>query len=53
VKPFGDRLPKCSAPSFHKKAPGRLPSELAQALGPVVGTIGSLTEKIEDYDRRT
>ena len=52
VKSFGHRLPKCSAPSFHKKVPGRLPSELAGALGPMVETIGSLTEKIKDYDRR-
>jgi transposase len=40
VKSFGHRLPKCSAPSFHKKGPGRLPSELAEALGPMVETIG-------------
>jgi transposase len=52
VKSFGYRLPKCSAPSFHKKVPVHLPSELAEALGPIVETIGSLTEKIKDYDRR-
>jgi transposase len=52
VKSFGYRLPKCSAPSFHKKVPGLLPSELVEALGPIVETIGSLTEKIKDYDRR-
>jgi transposase len=52
VKSFGYRLPKCSAPSFHKKVPGQLPSELAEVLGPIVETVGSLTEKIKDYDRR-
>jgi len=52
VKSFGHRLPKCSTGSFHKKVPGQLPSELAEVLGPVVETIGSLTEKIKDYDRR-
>ena len=52
VKSFGYRLPKCSTPSFHKKVPGHLPSELAEVLGPIVETIGSLTEKIKDYDRR-
>jgi transposase len=52
VKSFGYRLPKCSTPSFHKKVPGQLPSELAEVLGPIVETIGSLTEKIKDYDRR-
>jgi transposase len=53
VKSFGYRLPKCSAPSFHKKVPGHLPSELAEVLGPIVEIVGSLTEKIKDYDRRT
>ena len=52
VKSFGHRLPKCSAPSFHKKVSGQLPSELAEVLGPIVETVGSLTEKIKDYDRR-
>jgi transposase len=51
VKSFGYRLPKCSTPSFHKKVPGQLPSELAEVLGPIVETVGSLTEKIKDYDR--
>jgi transposase len=52
VKSFGYRLPKCSSPSFHKKVPGQLPSGLAEVLGPIVETVGSLTEKIKDYDRR-
>ncbi len=52
VKSFGYRLPKCSTPSFHKKVPDQLPSELAEVLGPIVETIGSLTEKIKDFDRR-
>jgi len=52
VKSFGARLPRCSARSFHKKVRNQLPSELAEALGPVVETITSLTEQIEDYDRR-
>jgi hypothetical protein len=43
---------RISTPSFHKKVPGQLPSELAEVLGPIVETIGSLTEKIKDYDRR-
>jgi transposase len=52
VKSFGARLPKCSAQSFHKKVADALPSELTEALEDVVKTIGSLTEKIRDYDRR-
>ena len=43
---------RISTPSFHKKVPGQLPSELAEVLGPIVETIGLLTEKIKDYDRR-
>src|SRR5215208_2700091 len=52
VKSFGARLPKCSAESFHKKAADVLPSELAEALEDVVETVGSLTERIRDYERR-
>jgi transposase len=52
VKSFGARLPKCSAESFHKKVTDALPSELAEALGGVVETITSLTERIRDYERR-
>lgn len=52
VKSFGARLPQCSAQSFHKKVAGTLPSELAEALEDVVETIGKLTEKIRDYERR-
>lgn len=52
VKSFGARLPGCSAESFHKKVADQLPDELAEALEDVVETIGSLTEKIRDYDRR-
>ena len=52
VKSFGARLPKCSAESFHKKVADALPSELAEALGGVVETITSLTERIRDYERR-
>jgi transposase len=35
-----------------QKDPGQLPSGLAEVLGPIVETVGSLTEKIKDYDRR-
>jgi transposase len=52
VKSFGARLPKCSAESFHTKVADALPSELAEALQDVVKTIGSLTERIKDYERR-
>jgi transposase len=45
-------LPKCSARSFHKRAEEHIPEALRPALGPVLEQIGSLTERIRDYDRR-
>jgi transposase len=52
VKSFGARLPKCPARSFHKKAKEHIPEELLPALGPLLETIGSLTERIRDYERQ-
>ena len=52
VKSFGHRLPKCPARSFHKRATEHIPEALLPALGPVLEQIGSLTERIRDYERR-
>jgi transposase len=52
VKSFGARLPKCPAVSFHNKAPEHIPEALWPALGPILETIGSLTERIREYDRQ-
>jgi transposase len=52
VKSFGHRLLKCPARSFHKRAPEHIPEALLPALGPILEQIGSLTERIRDYDRR-
>jgi transposase len=52
VKSFGARLPKCPARSFHKRAQEHIPEPLLPALGPILETIGSLTERIRDYDRK-
>jgi transposase len=52
VKSFGARLPKCPARSFHKRAPEHIPEALRPALGPILETIGSLTERIRDYERQ-
>ena len=52
VKSFGARLPKCPASSFHNKAPEHIPEALWPALGPILKTIGSLTERIRNYDRQ-
>ena len=52
VKSFGGRLPKCPARSFHKRAVADLPEVLLPALGPILEQIGSLTERIRQYDRK-
>jgi transposase len=52
VKSFGARLPKCPARSFHKRAKEHIPQALLPALGPVLEQIGSLTERIRQYDRK-
>jgi transposase len=51
VKSFGARLPKCTAQSFHNRVAEHLPQELVPALGPLLDTIASLSERIRDYDR--
>ncbi len=52
VKSFGARLPKCPARSFHKNATEHIPEALWPALGPILEQIGSLTQRIRDYDRK-
>ena len=51
VKSFGARLPGCHAENFHRKVRDLLPEALVPALGPVLETIGSLTERIGECDR--
>jgi transposase len=38
--------------SFHNKAPEHIPEALWPALGPILEQIGSLTERIRDYERK-
>jgi transposase len=45
-------LPKCPARSFHNKAAEHIPEALMPALGPILEQIGSLTERIREYDRK-
>jgi transposase len=45
-------LPKCPARSFHNKAPEHIPEALRPALGPILEQIGSLTQRIRDYDQQ-
>jgi transposase len=51
VKPLGARVPACSAPHFHQKAPEFIPSELQAVLAPVVKMIEELTHEIRKYDK--
>src|ERR687897_242290 len=52
VKSFGGRLPKGPAVSFHNKAVEHIPRALWPALGPILETIASLTQRIRDYERQ-
>ena len=52
IKSFGHRLPKCPARSFHNKAAEHIPEALRPALGPILEQIGSLTQRIGEYDRK-
>ena len=52
VKSFGARLPKCPARSFHNKVVEHIPEALWPALGPILKTIGSLTQRIREYERQ-
>ena len=45
-------MPRCPARSFHKKAAAHIPEALWPALGPILETIGSLTERIRDYEHQ-
>jgi transposase len=52
VKSFGARLPKCPARSFHKRVSEHIPEALRPALKPILEQIGSLTERIHEYERQ-
>ena len=52
VKSIGERLPACSADSFHKRAAGSIPHALRTTLVPLVEQIASFTETIRHYDRQ-
>lgn len=50
VKSLGDRLPKCDAETFHKRAPEALPAALRPALDPLLEQIARITATIRRYD---
>jgi transposase len=45
-------VPKGPARTFHKRAPGHIPDALRPALEPILEQIGSLTERIREYERQ-
>ena len=51
TKSFGSRLPKCSSPTFHKKVNAHVPEPLRPAIEPLLKTIASMTQNIQEYDR--
>lgn len=51
VKNMGERLPSCSAGSFHKRVATALPQTLRKALLPVVKQIEAMTQTIRQYDQ--
>jgi transposase len=51
VKSTGERLPSCSAESFHARAQECAPHALRAALAPLLETLAVLTQQIRRYDR--
>ena len=50
IKSYGQRLPTCSADSFHKRVLTHLPVELVPALTPTVQLIGQVSDQIQSFD---
>ncbi len=51
-KSYAQRLPTCSADSFHKRVLTHLPVDLVPALTPIVELIGQVTDQIRNFDAR-
>jgi transposase len=52
VKASGERLPSCSARSFHHKVGDSLPEALQPAVLPILETVARLTEQIKVFDQK-
>jgi ABC-type transport system substrate-binding protein len=48
---MGIRLPTCDAQTFHRRVQECLPKDLLTALGPLIDSIGKLSEEITVVDR--
>jgi transposase len=52
VKTFGERVPSCSAESFHKRAGAHVPEILRDVLAPMLEVLAQLETRIRTYDRQ-
>jgi transposase len=52
VKSAGERVPRCSAASFHRKAAEAIPEGFDAALQPLLDQIEQVSHQIRQYDRR-
>lgn len=52
VKTTGERLPACSAETFHRKVGQEIPRRLAPILQPLLAQIGALSGQIRRYDKQ-
>lgn len=52
TKTSGCRIPKCSTPSFSKRAPDYIPKELKGPLEPLIIAIDLLTQQVKEMDRQ-
>ena len=50
VKSFGERLPSCTAESFHRRTKEALPAELRSALGPLYETLEQLDVQLRQQN---
>lgn len=51
VKSFGERLPKCSSESFHRKARSQVPAELERALAPLFKVLEHIQQAIREQEK--
>lgn len=52
VKSFGERLPTCTAESFHRKTWATVPSAIRPALAPVFRVLEELEAQIDAHDKQ-
>ena len=52
VKSYGERLRKCGTQQFRRDITSQLSAGLRQALEPLLREVESLSERIQEYDRR-